>query len=555
MTRRVLVPLAFLLWAANAFAQSAGPAAEAAALERAIRETPQDGQLYVRLSQAYAVLGRPSAALEAIEHAVSLSPESADLLRARATLATWAGDYVRARDSYRRLAKLQPDDRDIALNLARVSAWGGRTDAAVEAYKQFLRVKPDSATAWIEPARTDMWRGSYGAALEDLDTYQRRFGKDEKWARETAAVLARAGRPREALDILEPMLRGQPDDYELNLTRTIALTMDRRAGEAADSLQRLRRLQPQSSDTRSVERTVRTALASAADPGASFYNDSSTLQIQRVEPRGVLAFRNGTTLSGGFEHELLRAGKGSGLEQVGGTETAKHDQVWIGATHQFSGISLHGRVGQSRTSTDDLTVYAIGAEFTPHDGLKFSVDHTYGFFVLSPRTVGLGLHQAGNRAQLEWSPTLRTVITGDLLYQNLSDGNRRWEFTLAPRYSAARTERLNLDLGAVISQLRTETNFDNGYYDPSLYQYYGFAAYPYFKMRENVGLGLSLGIGAQRDDFSPAFRLGGNATAEATIGIYKPWALKVSGGGIFNQRLGSGAFGGYSAGVSVIRRF
>jgi hypothetical protein len=137
----------------------------------------------------------------------------------------------------------------------------------------------------------------------------------------------------------------------------------------------------------------------------------------------------------------------------------------------------------------------------------------------------------------------------------LTDGNRRWEFTFSPRYSVARLERLNLDLGLIVSQLSTKTNFDNGYYDPSRYQYYGFTAYPYWKVRESIGLGMSLGLGAQRDDFSPAFRLGGNATAEATFGIYSPWALKVSGGGISNQRLGSGAFGGYSAGVSVIRRF
>lgn len=555
MMRRGLVSLVFVLSAANGFAQSTGPATEAAVLERAIRETPQDGQLYVRLSQAYAVLDRPSAALEAIEHAVALSPDSIEWLRARATLATWAGDYDRARDSYRRLATLQPDNHDISLSLARVSAWGGRTDAAVSDYKRYLQVHPDSATAWIELARTEMWRGNYGAALGDLATYQRRFGKDEKYAREMAAVLARAGRSREALDVLEPMLRQHPDDYELNLTRTIALTTDRRAREAADSLQTLRRLQPDSSDTRSVERTVRTALASAADPGASFYSDSSSLEIQRVEPRVSVAFENGTTLSGGFEHENLWAGKGSGLEQVGGIESAVHDQVWVGGAHQLGVFNLHGRLGQARTSVDAFTTYAIGADLAPIDGLQLSVERTSGFFVVSPRTVGLGLRDVSHTARLQWAPDLRWVIAGDVRYQTLTDGNRRWEFAFSPRYGVARMARLNLDLGLIVSQLGTKTNFDNGYYDPSRYQYYGFTAYPYFKVRESIGLGMSLGLGAQRDDFSPAFRLGGNATAEATFGIYSPWALKVSGGGISNQRLGSGAFGGYSAGVSVIRRF
>jgi hypothetical protein len=106
-----------------------------------------------------------------------------------------------------------------------------------------------------------------------------------------------------------------------------------------------------------------------------------------------------------------------------------------------------------------------------------------------------------------------------------------------------------------VSQLRTTTNYDNGYYDPGRYEFYAVTAYPYWKAGENTGLGLSLAVGAQRDDFSPRFRPGGHATAEATFGIYDPWALKVSAGGTFNQRLGSGAFRGYGAGMTLIRRF
>ncbi|HTG99315.1 MAG TPA: tetratricopeptide repeat protein [Vicinamibacterales bacterium] len=555
MKRVGLVMFVVILWSTNSFAQSAPAVPDIAPLERAVQESPQDANVHVQLSQGYAMVDRPLQALEAMEHAVAISPDSVDFLRARATLATWAGDYARARDSYRRLAKLQPDDHDVALNFARVNAWSGRTDAAVDAYKQYLRAKPDSPSGWIELARSEMWRGNYAAALDNLDTYQDRFGNDDACTRERAAVLARAGRPREALDILEPLFRAHADDYELTLTRTIALTADRRTREASQAFDALRQLQPDSSDTRSVERTVRNALGSTADPGVNLYRDSSTLEILRVEPRATMVFASGTALSGGFEHEQLRADKGSGLEQIDGTESARHDQIWIGAAHPFAGVNLRGRVGQSRTAIDSLTAYAIGADVMPFDGLTLSVERSSGLFVVSPRTVGLGLHQVSHSGRVEWSPTLRLVVAGNVRSQTLSDNNRRWEFTLQPRYSVARTERLNLDLGAVVGHLSTRTNYDNGYYDPSRYQYYGFTAYPYWKMRENVGLGMSLGLGAQRDDFSPAFRPGGNASAEATFGIFKPWALKVSGGGIFNQRLGSGAFGGYSASVSVIRKF
>ena len=140
--------------------------------------------------------------------------------------------------------------------------------------------------------------------------------------------------------------------------------------------------------------------------------------------------------------------------------------------------------------------------------------------------MGLGLHQTGDHGQVEWSPTLSSHIAVDVLRQTLSDGNRRWEFTISPRHSVARTERMNLDLGVVVSQLSTTKNLDNGYYDPKRYEYYAATAFPYWKVRESVGIGLSLAAGVQRDDLSPAFRFGGNATAEATFGIYDPWGVQ-----------------------------
>jgi tetratricopeptide (TPR) repeat protein len=501
------------------------------------------------------MLDRPKDALEAAERALALSPNSVEFLRARATLATWAGDYARAADSYRRLLKLQVNDDDVTLNLARVSAWGGQTDEAVRAYRRYLHSHPDAADVWIELARTEQWRGNFSAALESLRIYRQRFGADEQSSREMAAVLARAGRPREALDILEPLLREHPDDYQLNLTRAIARTMQRRVREASDALADVRRLQPESSETRSAERTFQANLSSAADPGVSIYSDASTLRIQRVQPRASVSLADGTSVAAGFAHEMLAADKGSGLEQVSGGERADHDQVWVSAAHKFGELNLRGRLGQARTSTGSTVPYSIAGDLTPVDGVKLTFERSSGFFVVSPRTVGLGLQHVSHAAHVEWVPTLRSTFVGTGSYQTLSDSNHRWEFTFAPRFSVRRSERLNLDLGGVVSLLHTRTNFDNGYYDPDRYEYYAFMAYPYWKASENVGVGLSLGVGMQRDDFSPAFRLGGNATADATIGIYRPWALKVSAGSIFNQRLGSGAFRGYGASVSVIKRF
>jgi tetratricopeptide (TPR) repeat protein len=602
MTARILVAAGMLLCAVNAFAQPAVPEAglaaemagewqqaldiykgvlarephdaklwvrvadieahldnvegSAAALRQAVQAAPQDAALHQRLSQAYAVLRQPLAALEAIERALVLTPDSIEFLRARGELASWLADYDRAQDSYRRLAALQPDDREVLLNLARVNAWGGRTDAAVDAYEQSVRLEPGAAGVWIELARTEAWRGNYGAALEHLKQYRARFGEDETYSRQVAAVLARAGQPGKALDTLEPMLREHPDDYELHLTRAIALTMQRRPREAADALATIRQLQPDSYETRAAERTARTVLASTAEPAVvSVYGDSSGLDVQRFDPRATVQLSSGTTFAGGYEHQVLTALPGSGLEPIHGSPEARYSQLWASAAQQFGVVNLRGRVGQARTATGDLTTYTIGAQVRPFDGLTLSVERDSGFYVVSPRTIALGLRQVGHRARLDWSPNVRAHVAADVLYQDLSDGNRRWEFTLAPRGSVARRAGLNLDLGAVVSQISTTTNFDNGYYDPSRYDYYAGAVYPYWKVNENVGVGLSLALGAQRDDFSPSFRPGGQATGEATFGIYNDWVFKVTGGGIFNQRLGTGAFSGYGAGLSLVRRF
>lgn len=515
----------------------------------------QDVDSWVRVSQTFAMNNQPAQALDAIERAFELSPDAVEILRARATLATWSGEYGTARESYERLVRLVPDDHEVVLNLARVAAWAGKTDAAVDAYARYLRVEPNAAGAWIELARTEGWRGNYSAALRALDEYEARFGGDVGHAREKAGVLARAGRPDEALGILEPLLHEHPDDYDLNVTRTVVLTTLQRRREAAASLQTVRRLQPDTPETHSAERLYRTALAPVADPSMNVYSDSSTLTIQRVAPRAAMTFAGGTTLTVGSQHDWLTARRGSGLEPINGTEDARHDEVWVGAAQQFGRFAVRGQVGQARTAVRDLTVYQIVADLRPADGVVLVLERDAGFFVVSPRTIGLGISQVGHRASLEWSPAIRWQISADIREQTLSDGNHRQEFTVSPRYGLARTEQINFDLGVTVSQLRTATNYDYGYYDPALNEFYAVTAFPYWKVRESIGVGASLAMGVQRDDFSPSFRPGGHAAVEATFGIYSSWALRVTAAGTLNQRLGSGAFRGHTTGVTLIKRF
>jgi hypothetical protein len=174
---------------------------------------------------------------------------------------------------------------------------------------------------------------------------------------------------------------------------------------------------------------------------------------------------------------------------------------------------------------------------------------------VSPRTVDLGLTATSERLEVEWSPTLRNQVVVDGSFQELSDGNRRWEMTVSPRRTVARRAGFNLDLGATAYRLETTRDLDHGYYDPRRYEFYAATMYPYLKVRENVGLALTVAIGAQREDRSPSFHFGANVSGEATFGIYRPWVLKVNSSATINRRLESGAFRGFGAGAALIRRF
>jgi cytochrome c-type biogenesis protein CcmH/NrfG len=525
------------------------------ALEHAVAASPGDASLYARLSQTYASAGSGKAALLAIEAALALEPGRPEYVRARAILATWIGDYRKAQDSYRQLETVYPKDLDLALALARVSAWAGDTDHAVKEFKRYLKTHASNAPVWLELAKTESWRGNYAGAIEALDAYKHRAGETRDYLAQLAAVLATGGRPAQAEDLLAGLLAQSPADYDLNLTHTLALGSQQRAKAAFASLDTVRQLSPDGAQTRTAERVLQTQLGSSAESPFTAYSDSDALRVQRFAPRALVALNSGTQLSAGYDRSELDARPGSGLDTLDGHTGATVEQTWVGAAQRFGTIAVNGQVGYARANEQVSTTYGVGIDARLADGVRFMLSRASGPLVISPRTVDLGLMVTSHRAQIDWTPTLRAQVVVDASVDDLSDGNRRWEVTFSPRRTVARRARFNLDLGATAYRLETTHDFDHGYYDPRAYEYYAATMYPYFKIRENVGLAMTAALGVQRDNTTRSFRLGGNVTGEATFGIYRPWVLKLNGAATLNGRLDSGAFRAFSIGAGLVRRF
>jgi tetratricopeptide (TPR) repeat protein len=525
-----------------------------AALERATQLEPGVAATLERLSQAYAAAGHATPALRAIEGALALQPDRDEYLRAHAKLATWAGDYEAAERSYRTLTQQNPADPELKLALARVAVWGGNTDTAVSTYREYLTHPQALPDVWLELARAESWRGNYPEALDTLDRYRQLAGPTPAYSRELTATLARGGRPQAALKHIDSLLPASPGDYDLNLSRTIALAALRRQGDAYSSLTAADTLNPGRTETRAAERVLRAQLASNVGPFTTFYNDSDGLEAFRVAPRFDVGFRSDTRFHGGYEFTDMSAEAGSGLEQVSGATTASVEHVWAGVTQRLGPVTLGGTIGRAEAESHRSTTYSALVRFAS-DSVAASFERSSGFAAISPRTVGLGLTRLQHRAQVDWIPALRYHVVLDASHEDLSDGNVRWEFFVAPRYELARRQRFNLDVGALVHQFGVRYDFDNGYYDPDRYEYYAAVLTPYWKASESIGVAVSAGLGGQRDDSSTSFRLGSNLSAEATFGIYDRWVFKVNGSVTNNRRLGSGAFRGSSVGAVLLARF
>ena len=387
-----------------------------------------------------------------------------------------------------------------------------------------------------------------------LEVHRDRFGESDAYSRELAAIRASSGQPSEAVRLLDPLLKQNPFSHELNVIRTIALAMQQRPRETFDALDSVRRLNPSARETRTAERLVRANLSSTAEPGFSFYSDSDRLRVTRIAPSVTALFATGTQLSAGYERQWLEAPQRGGLGRAGGG-SARYDYGWMAVAQKIGRVTIQGLVGSAQAETRKETPYAVSARIHPSDALNLTIGSSHGFFVVSPRTVELGLTERQHRFEVEWGPGVVYRVSAKSSYQQLSDGNDRWQVLITPRRAVARTESLNLDLGFSAYALGTTRDLPNGYYDPRRYESYAAVVYPYFKLSENVGVAASLAAGVQREHSLPSFRFGGNAGVELTVGIYRPWVLKLSASATNNRRADSGAFEGYSGGVVLIRRF
>ncbi len=527
------------------------------ALQRAADLNPRDAGLLSRLSQVYAELNQPENAFGPIRRAVELAPDNIEYLKALARIANWNGRPDIAAKSYRKILNLSPRDDASRLDLARSLSWSGDLDASVEVYRSYYAKHPGQKEVLIEYAGAEGWRGNYPAELKLLRKYRRDFGETKEYRKAMARLLARAERPTRALKLIDPLLEESPDDYDVNYSNTIALYHAHRLPESIRSLQTLESLRPESKETYDIRRFVTTAVRSNVEAGFQFYRDSDHLSLYRTRLKGTYFIDPDTRLQAGGEYDYLHADRGSGYETLDGRTSSEQTAGWIGAGRRLSPkLAVQGRIGAASVRDGSTTgVYDVSLDIQPADELLLRLERERGYYLVSPRTLSLGIKSSANRLNLTWQPDLVYTIDSSVSYVTLSDDNSFWEIDFGPRRAVIRRAKFNLDLGVSGSWLAYDKTLSNGYYSPTLEQRYAATAFGYWKINDDNGVSIVMSLGGQKDNTMNSFRLSYDASAEGTFGIYRDWMLKVNVGYAHNVRQASGAFDAFGGGLSVTRRF
>ncbi len=526
-------------------------------LQKAIENNPKNASLYARQSQVLSVDKQPDAALTAIKKAVALEPDNIEYLRSQATLANWNGDYDLAVKSYEAIY-VKNKDHQVLMQIALSNSWSGHLDIAAKSFKEYLAVHPEEKGVYTNYARTEIWRGNYPEAEKILDTYVNKFGDNDEIRKIRADLYARAEWPDASHALYEPLLEKKPDDYMLNYTKTLALFNDQRPLEAIESLEKVERIQPKSKDSMDLRKFILTKYRSNIE-GSGFYSkDNDDIEHTIVSLYGRHFIDPNTSIFMGGEYDRLKTHASSPYINIDGSDSSDVERGGIGVSHRVNeDFEFDVLLGHEEADYDSTGLLRANARIDINDKSTLFLNASHGFYMISPRSVSLGVKRLHSGALLELRPTLSDTILLQGEYDLLSENNSRWSGLIAPRHAVVRRESWSMDLGVKAWLFGYDKNLNHGYYDPKLFESYMGTAYLNYRFSQDNELFMMAGLGMIKDDTMGSYRPGGNIDFVGTVGIYKDWQLQARTGYMNNQRdvWNDDFYDIYYIGLSILRRF
>nr|WP_316644380.1 XrtA/PEP-CTERM system TPR-repeat protein PrsT [uncultured Roseateles sp.] len=210
------------LTAEVALARNQIPAALEAS-KRAHELEPDTGSV-LRLFGVLLVQGDNKAALQLVGQWLKKYPRDLAVMSAMANAEARAGNFAAARGTYENLLKINPGDADALNNLANVLL-RTKDPTAQKVAEQALAKAPNNANVIDTAGWAAHLAGQSDRAVQLLRDARLRDPANPEIRYHLAAVLAKAGRNREAREELEASLKTNPNFDSANEARQLLLTL------------------------------------------------------------------------------------------------------------------------------------------------------------------------------------------------------------------------------------------------------------------------------------------------------------------------------------------
>jgi tetratricopeptide (TPR) repeat protein len=371
--------------------------------------------------------------------------------------------------------------------------------------------------------------GNYSQAIELLDEYKTQIGEDQEYLKIKARVLALSGDSAGAIKILEPLLSFSPNDYGLMYSKTLAIASGRDPQSLLSHLATLSELDPESIDTKNINRVLRASLKPEIGANFAFQNNSDGTSFQLAGISASNYISPTLKIFGGADSLFMHATDTSGYAAINGSSEVTYNRAWLGVRKLINkSFEVDALGGGGKTSFHSNGVYEIGVNYWQGNKLNGRFSHRQDLVTVSPLAASIGVLRNSNRLEANWTPDYKNTIASSFNYDTYSGNNTRWEVNLAPRRSFIRSSLLNLDLGLSGQWLGFSKPNALGYYSPSSYSRYAVTFFSYWKIDDDSGLSVVGSAGPQKGDPMTAYRMSGGIGAEYFYGIYKDLFFKVS---------------------------
>lgn len=371
--------------------------------------------------------------------------------------------------------------------------------------------------------------GNYPQAIQLLDSYKAQFGEDKEFLRIEARVLALSGDSAGATKILEPLLNAAPNDYGLLYSKTLAVASGHNPQSLLTHLDRLTELDPNSVDTKNINRVLRTPLKPEVGANFAFQNNSDGTSFQLAGVSASDYYSPTLKVFGGADSLFMHATNTSGFAAINGSSEVTYNRAWLGARKLINdNVEVDALGGDGKTSFHNNGVYEVGANYWEGNQFNGRLSHRQDLLTVSPLAASIGVLRNSNRIEGNWTPDYKNTIASSFNYDTYSGNNTRWEYDLAPRRSFIRSSLLNLDLGLSGQWLGFSKPNALGYYSPSSYTRYAATFFSYWKIDDDSGMSIVGSAGPQKGSPMTAYRMSGGIGAEYFYGIYKDLLFKAS---------------------------